>query len=163
MISHDLSLPLSLRQLPSFFPSPAAFASHVVLTLPSLFLSSPTTSKFCKRKSFVGYLITTMLGMATLTTLGSSTAMAVVAQSQAQPHATTLTSAAIALPGSKRLSLSNRTHSLPMGLVSNTNQNCTFVSSFKKPFTSAVASVDSDNISSSDDPATKVSFTPSPH
>ncbi|KAJ1422977.1 Ycf54-like superfamily [Sesbania bispinosa] len=96
-----------------------------------------------------------MLGMATLT-LGSSAAM--VAQSQAQ-HATTL-ACTNALPGSKRHSLSNRTHSLPMGLVSPTNQNCTLLSSFKKPtpvppFTTAVASVDSDNVSSSDDPATK--------
>lgn len=79
-----------------------------------------------------------MLGMGTLT-LSSPTTM--VAQ-------TTLTS-------SKRHILSNRTHSLPMSLVSPTNQN------FKKhkPFITAVASVQSDNVSSSDAPATKSEFT----
>jgi len=78
-----------------------------------------------------------MLGMGTLT-LSSPTTM--VAQ-------TTLTS-------SKKLILSNRTPSLPMSLVSPTNHN------FKKqkPFITAVSSVKSDNVSSSDAPATKVSF-----
>nr|AFK38390.1 unknown [Lotus japonicus] len=96
-----------------------------------------------------------MLGVATLT-LGPSTAMA--AQSQAQ-HPTTLASVN-ALTGVKRHSLSYRTHSLPMNLVSPTNQNVTLFSSFKEPtpaaapFTTAVAAVDSDNLSSSD-PATK--------
>ncbi|TKY47292.1 Ycf54 protein [Spatholobus suberectus] len=101
-----------------------------------------------------------MLGVATLT-LGSSTTM--VAQNQAQQHATTLTSA----NGHKRQSVSNRTHSMPMGLVSHTNQNCSFLSSFKepthaRPFTAAVASVDSDQLNSSDPPtkneATKYYF-----
>jgi hypothetical protein len=65
------------------------------------------------------------------------------------------------LLGTKRHILSNKTHSLPMNLVSPTNQNFTLISSFKKqtPFTTAVASVQSDNVSSSDAPATKVSFT----
>lgn len=79
-----------------------------------------------------------MLGMGTLT-LSSPTTM--VAQ-------TTLTS-------SKKLILSNRTHSLPMSLLSPTNQN------FKKhkPFITAVSSVQSDNVGSSDAPATKSEFT----
>lgn len=79
-----------------------------------------------------------MLGMGTLT-LSSPTTM--VAQ-------TTLTS-------SKKLILSNRTHSLPMSLVSPTNQN------FKKhkPFITSVSSVQSDNVTSSDAPATKSEFT----
>jgi len=88
-------------------------------------------------------LARTMLGMGSLT-LSSPTTM--VAQ-------TTLTS-------SKRHIVSNRTHSLPMSLVSPTNQNFTLLSSFKKqkPFITAVASVQSDNVSSSDAPATQVSF-----
>ncbi|WVY93349.1 hypothetical protein V8G54_032437 [Vigna mungo] len=95
-----------------------------------------------------------MLGMATLT-LGSSTAM--VAQNHAQQHhATTLAAA----NGHRRHSVSNRTHSSPMSLVSPTNKSFTFLSSFKesassRPFTTAVASVDSDQLNSSD-PPTKV-------
>ncbi|KAL5170620.1 hypothetical protein HKD37_11G032288 [Glycine soja] len=101
-----------------------------------------------------------MLGVATLT-LGSSTTM--VAQNHAQQHATTLASA----NGNRRHSVSNRTHSLPMSLVSPTNQSFTFLSSFKepthaRPFTTAVASVDSDQLDSSDPPtkneATKYYF-----
>jgi len=97
---------------------------------------------------------TTMLGMATLT-LGSSTTM--VAQNHAQQHhATTLASS----NGHRRYSVSNRTHSSPMSLVSPTNKSFTFLSSFKesapaRPFTTAVASVDSDQLNSSD-PPTKV-------
>ncbi|RDX75682.1 putative protein ycf54 [Mucuna pruriens] len=89
-----------------------------------------------------------MLGVATLT-LGSSTTM--VAQNHAQQHATTLAS-------NRRHIVSNRTHSLPMSLVSPTHQNCSFpLSSFKepthaRPFTTAVASVDSDQLNSSDPP-----------
>ncbi|XP_027335600.1 uncharacterized protein LOC113849706 [Abrus precatorius] len=91
-----------------------------------------------------------MLGMATLT-LGSSTT--VVAQSHAQQHATTLVSAS----GSRRHSVSNRNCSLPVNLVLPTNQNCNFFSSFKepthaRPFSTAVASVDSDQLNSSDPP-----------
>ncbi|KAK7305576.1 hypothetical protein VNO77_43482 [Canavalia gladiata] len=85
-----------------------------------------------------------MLGVATLT-LGSSTTM--IAQSHHPQQY-----------GSRRQSLSNRTHSLPMSLVSPTNQNCTFLSSLKgstthtRPFTTAVASVDSDQLNASDPP-----------
>ncbi|XP_022642388.1 uncharacterized protein LOC106775053 isoform X3 [Vigna radiata var. radiata] len=92
-----------------------------------------------------------MLGMATLT-LGSSTAM--VAQNHAQQHhATTLAS----VNGHRRHSVSNRTHSSAMSLVSPTNKSFTFLSSFKesassRPFTTAVASVDSDQLNSSDPP-----------
>ena len=91
-----------------------------------------------------------MLGMATLT-LGSSTTM--VAQQQ---HAATLASA----NGHRRHSVSSRSHSFPMSLVSPTHQSFTFLSSFKepahaRPFTTAVASVDSDQLNSSD-PPTKV-------
>ena len=109
-----------------------------------------------------------MLSLATLT-LGSSTAM-VVAKIQAQ-HATTPAFTSGKLLGiTRRQSLSNRTtHSLPMmGLVtSSTNQNCSLCLSFSKesrrparPFTTAVASVDSDQLSSSD-PPTKVFFSSS--
>lgn len=90
----------------------------------------------------------TMLGVSTVS-LGSSTAM--VVQSQAQ-HATlpSVNAKALALPGSKRQSLSYKTDSLLMGLV-----HSTF--SFQKsrptgPFTTAVAAVDSDQLSSSDPP-----------
>ncbi|KAL9320178.1 hypothetical protein ACSQ67_012017 [Phaseolus vulgaris] len=88
-----------------------------------------------------------MLGMATLT-LGSSTTM--VAQQQ---HAATLASA----NGHRRHSVSSRSHSFPMSLVSPTHQSFTFLSSFKepahaRPFTTAVASVDSDQLNSSDPP-----------
>ncbi|XP_061344892.1 uncharacterized protein LOC133290795 [Gastrolobium bilobum] len=84
-----------------------------------------------------------MLGVATLT-LGSSTAM--VAQ-----HATTLTlGKELALPGSRRHILSYKTHS-------STNQNWNSLFSFREPtlaspFTTAVASLDSDKLSSSDPP-----------
>ncbi|KAI5408249.1 uncharacterized protein LOC127084347 [Lathyrus oleraceus] len=87
-----------------------------------------------------------MLGMGTLT-LSSSTAM--LAQS-------TLISS------NRNHILSNKTHSLPISSVSSTNQNFTLLSSFKKqtPFTTtAVASLQSDNVSSSDAPATKNEFT----
>ncbi|CAI8597085.1 unnamed protein product [Vicia faba] len=85
-----------------------------------------------------------MLSMGSLT-LSSSTAM--LAQS-------TLTSS------NRNHILSYKTHSLPMSLVSSTNQNFTLLSSFKKqtPFTTAVASLQSDNVSSSDAPATKKEF-----
>lgn len=93
-----------------------------------------------------------MLGVATLT-LGSSST--VVAQNHAQQHTTTTLASAT---GNRRHTVPNRTHSLPMSLVSPTNQNCTFLSSFSgptthaRPFTTAVASVDSDQLNSSDPP-----------
>ncbi|CAL0315681.1 unnamed protein product [Lupinus luteus] len=83
-----------------------------------------------------------MLGVSTLT-LGSST-------SQVQ-HAN-LNGKVLALPGSKRQSLSFKTDSLFSGLVPSTisfNESRPVT-----PFTTAVASVDSDQISSSD-PANK--------
>ncbi|PNX98438.1 hypothetical protein L195_g021686 [Trifolium pratense] len=87
-----------------------------------------------------------MLSMGTLT-LNSSTTMVA--------HTTSNT-----LLGTKRHILSNKTHSLPMSLVSATNQNFTLISPFKKqtPFITAVASVQSDNVSSSDAPPTKNEF-----
>jgi len=104
-----------------------------------------------------------MLGMATLT-LGSSTTM--VAQNHSQQHlATTLASA----NGHRRHSVSNRTHSFSLSLVSPTHQSFTFLSSVKepphaRPFTTAVASVDSDQLNSSDPPAKVCSSLPhQPH
>ncbi|KAL2333106.1 hypothetical protein Fmac_014319 [Flemingia macrophylla] len=93
-----------------------------------------------------------MLGVATLT-LGSSAAM--VAQSLAQQHATTTLASAT---GNSGYSVPNRSHSLPMSLVSLKNRNCAFLSTFNgptthtRPFTTAVASVDSDQLNSSDPP-----------
>lgn len=91
-----------------------------------------------------------MLGVATLT-LGSSSSMA---SSQAQAQYSTL-----AHPGSsRRQNLLNRTESLPMGLKScSTDNNLGLSFSFKdsrplSPFTTAVAAVDSDQLSSSDPP-----------
>ncbi|CAL0317737.1 unnamed protein product [Lupinus luteus] len=88
-----------------------------------------------------------MLGVSTLT-LGSSTAM--VVQSQAQ-H-TNLNGKVLALPGSKRQSLSYKTDSLLFGFLPST---ISFNESRPvRPFSTAAASVDSDQISSSD-PANK--------
>ncbi|KAK7276151.1 hypothetical protein RIF29_17284 [Crotalaria pallida] len=84
-----------------------------------------------------------MLGVSTLT-LGSSTAVAV--QSQAQ--LSNLSAKVLALPGSKRQSLSFKTDSLLKGFVSFKESRPV------RPFTTAVASVDSDQLSSSD-PANK--------
>ncbi|KAK4278173.1 hypothetical protein QN277_016056 [Acacia crassicarpa] len=91
-----------------------------------------------------------MLGVATLT-LGSSSTMA-SSQTQAQYSA-------LALPGSsRRQNLLNRTESLPMGLKScSADNNLGLSFSFKDsrpsgPFTTAVAAVDSDQLSSSDPP-----------
>ncbi|KAJ7959975.1 Ycf54-like protein [Quillaja saponaria] len=100
-----------------------------------------------------------MLGVATLT-LGSSVAMLIQTQTQ---HATTSASAAtgkpLTIPCSRsRRNYYNGTESLPVGLVSsggNSNFCSLFCSSKKSPpvkpsFTTAVAAVDSDQLSSSD-------------
>ncbi|KAI4307757.1 hypothetical protein L6164_030906 [Bauhinia variegata] len=96
-----------------------------------------------------------MFGVTTLT-FGSS-----VIQSQAQ-HATlgATNGKVLAVPGSKRHNLCNRTESLPMGLVSSFDNSCRLFSSSCKElrpadqFATAVAAVDSDQLSSSD-PAKK--------